>query len=115
MARRRSNLSTACAAVMAVLLLLAAPLSALATEWAREDVNTVAEKVRAGQGVDMGMDYPVDKTQSVWFTTPSFHYLIDIRAKLCFIRSIGGGITSVPCRALKEGYPLMAPIITWEK
>jgi hypothetical protein len=94
---------------------LSAPLTLHATDWTPDDVKTVVEKVRAGKLVDLRKDYPLEETQAVWFSTPTFQYLIDIRAKLCFIRSAGEAIAQVPCKALKEGYPLMAPIINWEK
>jgi hypothetical protein len=96
-------------------LVLLAPLTLHATDWTREDVKNVMEKIHEGKLVDVRRDYPLEETQAVWFSTPTFQYLIDIRAKLCFIRSAGEAIAQVPCKALREGYPLMAPIIDWEK
>jgi hypothetical protein len=99
------------AGVLAALI----PLSALANEWDRETVNDVVRKVKAGEMVDMSLAYPVQQTQAVWVTTPSFQYLIDIRAKTCYIRAAGSGLAEASCRSLKTGYPIIAPIIDWEK
>jgi len=101
--------------LFAAVLVCLFPLSAIANEWDREAVNEVVKKVKAGELVDMSLSYPAQQTQAVWITAPSFQYLIDIRAKTCYIRASGSGLAEAPCRSLKAGYPIIAPIIDWEK
>jgi len=97
-----------------LLLLTATPLYAA---WNEKDVTNVVAQIKAGKDVDESGAYP--QKQIVMFGA-GLLYMIDIKAKLCFV----GGVTNqgnpyatmlVPCKAIKEGYPLMAPIINWEK
>ena len=101
--------------LLTVTQVLLLSFAAHANDWTKEDVKDVSKKVKAGEMVDMSKNYPAELTQAVWISTPTFQYLIDIRAKSCYIRASGTGLTSTSCKALKTGYPLFAPIIDWEK
>jgi hypothetical protein len=95
---------------LAFLLLLAAT-SVYASEWDDKSVAIVIEQIKSGKDFTESGVYP--HHQIVNFTFGGFTYVIDVKAKLCFFNY--GNLTSVPCKSLKEGYPTMAPIITWEK
>ncbi len=46
-----------------------------------------------------------------------WEYFIDVYAQLCMLREayLGTGqLVIVPCKSLKKGYPLIAPLITWD-
>ncbi len=88
--------------------------TAYANELTKDEVNDIVKRIKTGSTVDIHTTYPPEQTQVIWISMPSFQYLIDIRAKLCFIHHFGTSIATVPCKSLKSGYPLLAPIIDWE-
>ncbi len=88
----------------------------------QKTVSDVVEKIKAGKKVSALESYPSDQTQiftfgQEWPGRLSIYYYIDMRAKLCFVGTglAAGSISPVPCKSLKDGYPLIAPIIDWEK
>ena len=83
-------------------------------DWDAEDIAEIVKEIKEGKEVTEGGSYPTDYVQRVSFGVGVAIYLIDIRAKLCFYAPITSGVTLVPCKAIKLGYPLFAPIITWE-
>jgi len=95
-------------------------------DWDAKDVQKAVDKIKKGEAYgDVGK---MGGAQLISFNAHHvdaidgilINYIIDVRAKLCFARAIsgtisGGGSSSpVPCKNIKQGYPLMAPIITWE-
>lgn len=111
-------LRPALATAAALALLAALPARA---EWNEKDVKAVQEAVKQGKPV---IEYgSAPGAQLVFFSVGSgwqiVEYVIDLRAQLCFARGVwaSGGPQStspVPCAAVKKGYPLFAPLITWE-
>ncbi len=85
--------------------------------WDSSDVNDIVKKIKAGESFNESGNF--DGPQIVSFNVGGIIYSIDIKAKLCYGKSLGGQsadtIILVPCKAIKDGYPLFAPIITWEK
>lgn len=107
-------------AVLVLTIVLFLPVPGFAA-WEQKTVNAVAEKIKTNQKVLENDTYPKDQVQMVSFQAGAggvalINYVIDIKAKLCFasMGSSGNSFTTVPCKALKEGYPVMAPLITWE-
>ena len=92
----------------------------MAADWDRKTAGDAVDKMKAGkQRVDMRNDYPEDQVHLVSFdVAPKLNYLIDAKARLCYMRWTAGpnavSMTLVPCRHLKDGYPLITPIIDWE-
>ncbi|HPQ55479.1 MAG TPA: hypothetical protein PK253_19665 [Spirochaetota bacterium] len=87
-------------------------------DWDMDDVNSAVNKIRQGQAVSKWDRYPTNHIQMFMFVVLDITYYIDARAKICYarVRDQGnGGFLMVSCKALKDGYPLMAPIITWER
>lgn len=79
--------------------------------WDSNDVNDIVKKIKAGESFSEGGEYP--DSQVFFFSSGVILYIVDIKAKLCFSKERGSSITLVPCKAIKDGYPLFAPIITW--
>ncbi|HON80470.1 MAG TPA: hypothetical protein PK544_18410 [Spirochaetota bacterium] len=88
-------------------------------DWDMDDVNSAVNKIRQGQGVNEWGNYPSSHLQVISFGAAGINYVIDVRMKICYARAVSsqgnGGLLMVSCKALKEAYPLMAPIITWER
>jgi len=104
--------------VFTVIFVLASSIAAYAKEWDQKQVAEVAEKVKAGKGVVVVSTYPADQVQQIEILLARVKYAIDIRAKLCFATPMAqgdAGMVQVPCKAIKDGYPVIAPIIDWEK
>ncbi len=108
-------------AVYAAVLMLAAVAGCSGIS--ADDVQDTAKAVRAGESLNERRDYPQAGVQLYAFTAgrPIFRtdlwYIIDLRAHLCYStlsRSETAVLTPVPCKALKAGYPLVAPLITWD-
>ena len=78
-------------------------------EWYKGAVAKIVEKVKMGEGFREASGMPIEQRQIFRFS----FYLLDIKAQLCFAE--GQSLTLVPCEALKKGYPLIAPLITWVK
>ena len=104
----------------AVAILIACCLSAYAASepWTQKDVNEVVEKVKSGKSVYLQKALPADQTQVIDISVntnmgQAILYRIDLRAKQCFVYR--DTLVPVPCKAIKDGYPLFAPIIDWEK
>src|SRR5512137_2927360 len=108
-------------AFLAALVLVLAAATAIAADWDHRTAGEAVDKMKAGKHrVDVRNDYPEDQVHLISFdVTPKLNYLIDAKARLCYFRWTAGpnavSMTPVPCRAVKEGYPIMAPIIDWEK
>jgi hypothetical protein len=81
------------------------------------DEGDIAKAVKAvAEGKHLfdtgGMDK--DRIQIIQFEVLiGVFYQIDIKARTCYY--VYGGPTIVPCRIIKKGYPLFAPLITWDK
>ena len=85
-------------------------------------VTEITDRVKEGKSVGYTFEYPMDKRQVVWLKVDLFYsYVVDLRAKLCFLaahtlhkrqyKNIAFNL--VPCKAIKNGYPEIAPLITW--
>ena len=87
----------------------------------RQLMQMLAEPLSKIHRVDLRNDYPEDQIHLISFDVApgKLNYLIDAKARLCYFRwtatANAVSMTQVPCRSLKEGYPIMAPIIDWEK
>jgi len=106
------------APLIALALLAAGPAAA---EWNEKDVRAVQEAVKQGKPLVEYGSAPAP--QLVFFTVgtgwQTIEYVLDLRAQLCFVRGgwASGGPQStalVACASVKKGYPLFAPLITWE-
>jgi hypothetical protein len=115
---------TRCLTTAALALYLLAAASARA-DYDEKDIQKIAEAAKAGKKVlEFVGVLPVDKAQLVTFevglpgtTNKIIRYVIDLHAQLCFAQFAGSSAAtvSVPCAAVKRGYPLFAPLITWVK
>lgn len=107
---------TLTAALCALLLasLLAAPVRAA---FDQDDLNEIAQKLKAGQGFREDNGYPNegDTVQLLYVRLRTLKYVIDFRARLCFVSDQGLGYAPVPCRAIAQGYPAVGKLITWQK
>ena len=99
---------------LAVVQLLLLSFAAFADDLTKDEVNDIVMRMKSGKAIDIHTTYPAESTQVLWISMPSFQYMIDIRAKLCFVQHFGTSIAPVPCKSLKSGYPLLAPIMNWE-
>jgi hypothetical protein len=81
-------------------------------------VDNLAAKVKAGMGfTEFGIVQDGSQLQTVLFQlrqSVNAGYFIDIKAHLCFFE-FASNVTQVSCQAIKKGYPLFAPLITWNK
>ncbi len=79
-------------------------------------VARVVELKKANKAFNTKLPYyPDPQLVSFAVSTTTFRYLIDLRGRLCFARiEAATGYMPVPCKSLKLGYPLMAPLITWD-
>ena len=79
-------------------------------------VSKFLASAKDGTRAVLGATYPEKQVQEVLFIAGDFYYMIDVRAQFCFIRGRAMETTPgrVPCKNLKKGYPLIAPIITWD-
>ncbi|GEM_PF-952797 len=83
-----------------------------------KDVAKILDAIKNGKGYVGDHIFPSDQMQHVEFGFGGLYYVIDIKAKMCFAKLAygnGAGAVIVPCKTLKEAYPLIAPVITWEK
>lgn len=83
-------------------------------DYEEKDVAKLVEAIRQGKKVTEDGKYPADHIQIVHFAVGNFIYSIDVRAQVCFIRQAGTALMRIPCNAIRKGYPLMGPLITWE-
>jgi hypothetical protein len=82
--------------------------------WTEEQVQALLQKVREGRNFDEGHTYPAAGVQIAGFEVEDgAHYIIDAKAHLCYF-AVRQSVTLVPCKSVKRGYPLLAPLITWE-
>ena len=104
---------TMCLAVSAFCLLF---FSVAFASLSSQDVADYVKMVKEGKGfISPRTALPSNEVQIFRFETDSNRtYEIDIKAKLCFF-VWGENFTVVPCKSLKDGYPKIAPLITWEK
>jgi len=101
-------------AALACLLLLS-PALPLRAAWNEADVADVASALRNGRGVHRSDTVRDEQAQFIYLSLDgSSGYLIDFRAHLCYA-VFRQGVTIVPCQSLKQGYPLFAPLLTWEQ
>jgi hypothetical protein len=96
---------------LAALLLLTATSVYATDEWNEKSVASVVDQIRAGKEFTEQKSIP---NQQVVQMNAFIRYYIDVKAKLCFVGSSSAPVP-VSCKALKDGYPTMAPIISWEK
>jgi hypothetical protein len=78
-------------------------------EWSEKYVAIVVEQIKSEKGFLELKEYP---NTEIVIIQAAVRYYIDVKAKLCFA---GNNLTLIPCKALKDGYPLLSPIISWEK
>ena len=82
--------------------------------WTPDQVQKLAQLVREGQSFNEGKLYPSGAVQIAGFEVDEgATYIIDVRARLCFFK-LRQSVTTVSCKAIKTGYPLFAPLITWD-
>ncbi len=108
--------------IMLIVLLFVFSLSVpVYAAWDQKDVQKILDKIQAGKGFQEVGAYPQDQIQIVDFSISSgLVYEIDVKAKLCFVLFYppgrgGASASLIPCKNLKDGYPLIAPLINWEK
>lgn len=106
----RALVAAACAAA----LLLTAGTAA--ADWNEKDVQKLVEKKKAGKGF---FEAGNAAGQSFFFKFGVIGYVVDVKTQLCFAAALNANespmsLTPVPCAAIKKGYPLFAPLITWE-
>ena len=97
--------------------------TARARDYNEKEIADLAGKAKAGAGFAQILTYPVAQAQTVLFLVPGvvvdgnlfrgMAYRIDLRAQLCFAIDDNSKVP-VPCKNLKKGYPLLAPLITWD-
>ena len=95
--------------------------SAVAADWDHKTVGDAVDRMKAGKHrVDMRNDYPEEKVHLISFDVVpgKLNYLIDAKAHNCYFRWTAGpsavSMVEVSCKTIKDGYPIMAPIIDWE-
>lgn len=105
-------------------LLFAVGIAAAVFGWAAtahadldaKDMEAFAEKLKsenAGALANLGT-YP--NLRSFTFEAGGGdYYRVDLRAQLCFRGTRSASIVLAPCKNLKKGYPLIAPLITWDE
>ena len=82
--------------------------------WNAEDVAGIKKKLQEGKGLNESGAYSSDGVQVIEFRLGrTTSYLVDFKARLCML-IFRESATLVPCSRLKKGYPLFAPLITWE-
>lgn len=91
--------------------MLFAATSVCADDWNEKSVAGVMDQIKSGKGLYEAKEY---SSQQIVVIRAPIRYYIDVKAKLCFA---GDSVTPtvISCKALKEGYPLLTPIISWEK
>ena len=94
-----------------VILVGISPINSFALN--ETDIQNAVEKVKKDQRVVL-----IDKNnseQTLIIKNQYFRYLIDMRAESCFVGGLeGGNFKPFSCASIKKGYPLYAPLITWE-
>ena len=106
--------------VVGMLVAIAMPATA---EVDAKIVTEITERLKEGKSVGYLFEYPKGKRQMVWLKVDYlFSYIVDLRAKLCFLtmHTVGArpknlAFNLVTCEAIKNGYPEIAPLITWVK
>ena len=96
---------------LAVLLLLATTTAYAQDVWDDKSVASVVEQIKSGKEFTENRYLP---NQQIIQLDAYIRYYIDVKAKFCFAGNSSTPV-AVSCKALKDGYPIMAPIITWEK
>lgn len=74
------------------------------------DIQKLVDKVKKGEKFD---DYHSFNSQMYSVHVGDSWYKIDIKSKQCFFQTMTG-VTLFPCKNIKQGYPEVAPLITWE-
>jgi hypothetical protein len=79
-------------------------------------IQEVENRLKAGKGFMFSDSYPNsnDYSQVAVIYTGAARYTIDFRAHLCF-SSTGPDVVPIPCTAIKNGYPEIGKLITWDK
>lgn len=92
-------------------------LPASAAEWDEKSVGKVKKLLLEGKGFSEFGAYPKTKRQVLNFSVPGLgRYHLEFNNNLCFLEFAGSGaILRIPCQTIKKGYPILAPLITWEK
>ncbi len=80
-----------------------------------EQIEELTKAIKEGKGyIPLRVErYPKQQQQYFRFNAGGVLYIVDVKARLCFAGSEGKSL--ILCQAIKKGYPLIAPIITWEK
>jgi hypothetical protein len=107
--------------LLAMLMLALAAPAAYSADWDHKTVGDAVDRMKAGKHrVDLRNDYPEEKVHLISFDVVpgKLNYLIDAKAHNCYFRWTAGAsavsMVEVSCKSIKDGYPLMAPIIDWE-
>jgi len=86
-------------------------LTAWGTPWSADRVSEVLKRIQKEGHVYENGTYPAMHMVNIQLN-PSLFYTIDLRARLCFAGN-PAGYSPVSCEAIKNGYPLLARLITW--
>jgi len=108
--------------ILAVAALAFISTAAYAADWDHKTVGDAVDRMKSGKHrVDLRNDYPEEKVHLISFDVVpgKLNYLIDAKARTCYFRWTAGSsavsMVEVSCKVIKDGYPLMAPIIDWEQ
>jgi hypothetical protein len=84
--------------------------------YGNKDIQEVENRLKAGKGFYEGSTYPNSSDYSQWvhFNTKGLAYGVDFRPHLCFAFHVQASMV-VPCTAIKNGYPEIGKLITWDK
>jgi hypothetical protein len=101
----------------AIAFALAYADSALALDWDAKRMDKLVADLKAGKPVmESGSLAKADAQLVTVVVNENLTYVIDYRAKVCFAsQGAGQSLTFVPCQALRHGYPVLAPLLSWEE
>jgi hypothetical protein len=100
-----------------LLSLFTAPL-VLRAEWNEKKVGKIVKEIGKGEKdlvESSGSDTRRIIRIEVGKHSIDFGYLIDLESKLCFAYYKEGALIIVPCENVKQGYPAVAPLLSWVK
>lgn len=99
-------------------LLVAFLVLATMPAWAQMTDKAVADTValkKDGKGFDKFLGYDPSGQLARFTVANQIEYLIDLKTQLCYVRPTGNGpLTPIRCKVVKAGYPMVAPLITWD-
>jgi hypothetical protein len=91
--------------------------SAFAVDWDAKRIEKVLNDLKAGKPVvESGTLTKADTQLVTVVVNENLTYVIDYRAKVCFAsQGAAQPLTFVPCQALRHGYPVLAPLLSWDE